>query len=911
MGFFINSLKFFRLRIAVIVLCVTVVAGWSAAACEISSITPSSGLLGDTLTVSVQGVGFSFIEFSDQGFDISFGPGIQATITNLLPATVVPLPQELVVDLVIDAAATPGPRTVTVTSLANEQFCSQQGFTVTASGGTDNVPPLAQFSFSPSSPHVGEAINFDASGSVDPDGQIVQFLWDFGDGTFGQGVNTSHTYLRPESYVVALTVVDDQGAEGMASQPLVLQEGNPDNLPPVADFVFAPDSPDAGDEVEFDASDSFDPDGQVVQYIWDFGDGTMGDGMATTHAYAQEGFYQVNLVVIDNQEASDNLNLEVEVLPSGSCVMPAAAIGFSPQQVKKCPPTAIIAPKKPTLDGHGGLRLPGFISVRKTRVTFDGTASHDNDEGGKSIVRYDWIVKAGPLDPNPEAPSAAPLTGKGPTITVTFNAPGTYEISLTVTDNEGQQNTAVIKATLKNKLPWIRTSKRRIVVDSGGAFRKAKIRWKAKDRDYPDKVVKTTITGDGQGGAGAINAVLNPKNPEGGTLGISFGGNWAFLQLKIDAEDQHKAKGTYLGWEVLWKNAAGHQAVQAWVTGPGAGLVNGVLTRMLQNAGLRPGTPKFRQKLNRAQQQLNNCIAGQPVCRRYRVVEQSGATPLTAASVHPTQEDSVEEWELLEQSSEEVAGNVPIVTVEFSPTSPRPGESIAFTASNALPSEGGSSIIQYEWDFNGDGKTDATGPTATFQFPTPGEFDVALHAVDDQGAETTQVQTVTVEGTTGDQTIAQALDTNHNNVIDDTEIRTAIQLWISGQVVPGTTKTIDDATIRRLIQLWISGGPVAAQAQALVAPAPLRLDRVSLASKGGQFALNVAGQGIRKTNVQVFDLAGRRVLDRTSESAPLRFEAVDTTGRRWANGVYLYVVAVYGEDGSTLRSELRKFVVLR
>jgi len=165
----------------------------------------------------------------------------------------------------------------------------------------------------------------------------------------------------------------------------------------------------------------------------------------------------------------------------------------------------------------------------------------------------------------------------------------------------------------------------------------------------------------------------------------------------------------------------------------------------------------------------------------------------------------------------------------------------------------------------------------------------------------------------GGNTIEQALDVNGNGLLDDEEIKIAVRLWIQGQPVPGTGQTIDDAKIRQLIQLWINGGPVVAQSQAQASglPAVLSLNQTSVADEGGQFVLNTTGQGIRRVQLQVFGLEGRRLLDETNVGSRLRFELVDDAGHRWANGVYLYVVTVYGDHGSALRSELHKFVVLR
>lgn len=86
-------------------------------------------------------------------------------------------------------------------------------------GSGGNTPPVASFTFSCS----GLMCNFDGSGSSDPDGNIVSYAWDFGDGVSGSGVNPSHTYAAG-TYTVSLTVTDNQGATGTTSQNVNVNE---------------------------------------------------------------------------------------------------------------------------------------------------------------------------------------------------------------------------------------------------------------------------------------------------------------------------------------------------------------------------------------------------------------------------------------------------------------------------------------------------------------------------------------------------------------------------------------------------------------------------------------------------------------------------------------------------------------
>lgn len=104
------------------------------------------------------------------------------------------------------------------TSYAGEFAGSLKGVTITDAGGT-NAPPTAKIDFTQN----GDTINFDASGSTDSDGTIVDYRWDFGDGSTGSGVGVSHQFANG-NYPVTLTVSDE--TNGIAISQISISYGS-------------------------------------------------------------------------------------------------------------------------------------------------------------------------------------------------------------------------------------------------------------------------------------------------------------------------------------------------------------------------------------------------------------------------------------------------------------------------------------------------------------------------------------------------------------------------------------------------------------------------------------------------------------------------------------------------------------
>lgn len=88
--------------------------------------------------------------------------------------------------------------------------------------GGQNQEPTAQFNAQPSEAQAGVPVAFDGTRSVDGDGSIAKYEWDFGDGTKAEGATVSHTYADAKSYTVKLTVTDDKNATAEATQTVVV-----------------------------------------------------------------------------------------------------------------------------------------------------------------------------------------------------------------------------------------------------------------------------------------------------------------------------------------------------------------------------------------------------------------------------------------------------------------------------------------------------------------------------------------------------------------------------------------------------------------------------------------------------------------------------------------------------------------
>ena len=173
-----------------------------------------------------------------------------------------------------------------------------------------NIKPVATIiSIEPSSAFKGDAITFLGHGS-DEDGEITDYIWisDI-DGTIADTYSFEIDSLSVGTHTIEFKVKDDDNewSEGDTLTIEVKQKesDNPSsNQNPVA---IAGDSYSGSvyEDIEFDGTDSYDPDGEIVEYYWDFGDGATDTGSKITHMYTISDTYTVTLRVKDNNKDID------------------------------------------------------------------------------------------------------------------------------------------------------------------------------------------------------------------------------------------------------------------------------------------------------------------------------------------------------------------------------------------------------------------------------------------------------------------------------------------------------------------------------------------------------------------------------------------------------------------------------
>jgi len=180
----------------------------------------------------------------------------------------------------------------------------------------ENQPPIADAG-PDQNITVNQTLNLDGSGSFDPDGVIILYEWTSSiEGKLEIGKILRNIKLSAGIHTITLTVSDGELTDTDTCIIRVFDITR--NLPPLAKIKPIKDAIE-GEKVYFSAADSFDEDGHIIQYIWDFGDDSevlRTNKTEVEHTWQSAGNYTIILTVIDNQSAKGSDSIEIIVTQS-------------------------------------------------------------------------------------------------------------------------------------------------------------------------------------------------------------------------------------------------------------------------------------------------------------------------------------------------------------------------------------------------------------------------------------------------------------------------------------------------------------------------------------------------------------------------------------------------------------------
>jgi len=461
-----------------------------------------------------------------------------------------------------------------------------------------NQPPTALFSISPASGQPGDWFQFNASASQDPDGSIVGYAWEYGDGASGTGVTSYHAYAGSGVYTARLTVTDDDGATATITHTVSV--GAPANQPPTAAFTISPPSGPPGTWFSFNASGSQDVDGSIVGYAWEYGDGASGANITSYHSYAAAGTYTVQLTVTDDDGATATTTHTVSVgAPSNQ------------------PPTATF-----TVSPSSGSPGTWFI--------FDASGSQDVDG---SIVSYNWQYGDGTTD-------------SGITPHHTYASAASYTVRLTVTDNNGASDTTT----------------RTVVVQTAA---------------MPDLSVQSvTFTPSGPSIGQTLTFTITLRNSGPASAG----------QFRVRLQGSASSTQTYV-----------------------TSLASGASRTLTLSLPLTTSPETFT-------------VTADDLGQVSESNESNNTRSTTATATLPVNQP-------------------PNASFTISPTSPTPGAWVLFNASGSSDPDG--SIVSYSWNY-GDG-TSGSGITSQHAYGIAGTYTARLTVIDNAGASDTVTRQISVQ----------------------------------------------------------------------------------------------------------------------------------------------------------------------
>ena len=182
---------------------------------------------------------------------------------------------------------------------------------------------------------LGSTVRLDASESIDEDGTITAYRWDFGDGDTGTSSMENHKYFYSGEFIVSLSETDDKGAVGNNDRRLTYvtvlhpevaeSSGTPHAIISVRASVVVP-----GTEIELNGAgswswvDSAASTDDITSWSWEFSDGGTATGDVVTHKFgfsggltgsSSVGNHLVKLTVVNSNGELDTVYHTIRVIP--------------------------------------------------------------------------------------------------------------------------------------------------------------------------------------------------------------------------------------------------------------------------------------------------------------------------------------------------------------------------------------------------------------------------------------------------------------------------------------------------------------------------------------------------------------------------------------------------------------------
>ena len=381
----------------------------------------------------------------------------------------------------------PGRYTVTLKVTGPKGATSTAKTTITVTGSRAPVAVLRM----PTDVNIGTEVKGDGSGSYDPDGRIVKYEWDLnGDGDFGtDGSSHSFTYTRAGDYTPALKVTDNDGNSSIARMTVRVR----DYATPSSRLACSATSFPSGSTLYCHADDSLSPT-KIVKHEWDMNDDGYysSGGTVASYTYSAPRNYTVHLRVTDSRGHKSESTVDVSVAnraPVAKITLPSEVVSGHPATFDgtgSSDPDGSVAGWLWDLDGDGwyesggpsatttfagfGYRTLylrviddwGQTSTASARVkvlappvaagvvttasptvnTNTGLLPTGSSDADGTLSRFQW-------DFNNDGAVDRTTYALGTSAYWKWTTAGTYQVKLTVTDNDGLKTSVLIPVTVR------------------------------------------------------------------------------------------------------------------------------------------------------------------------------------------------------------------------------------------------------------------------------------------------------------------------------------------------------------------------------------------------------------------------------------------------------------------------------